>query len=205
MTIFLGRQLPGASSDLPRSRNGSGRPVSDRSHKGEHPNSFPSSIQSALLLYLILLPMGFAKPGRSPGLLVSSYLAFSPLPRLQRLALPPRRFIFCGTFPVRAAYCALGRWALPTTAPYGVRTFLRGTSRDRSCRAGLPALQLTSTRRGDHRAHHEPRLYHMEATSTGQLRRIAANPSGDCGPGPLPKNRCNRTGSFHLKQALERP
>ena len=33
-----------------------------------------------LLPYLVLLPVGFAKPGRSPGLLVSSYLTVSPLP-----------------------------------------------------------------------------------------------------------------------------
>ena len=106
MIISLGRQLPGASSDLPGSRNGSGRSARDCLHKGQHSNLFPSSIQSALLLYLILLPVGFAEPSRSPGLLVSSYLAVSPLPQLERLALPPRRFIFCGTFPVRAAHRA---------------------------------------------------------------------------------------------------
>src|SRR4051794_15243850 len=30
--------------------------------------------------YFALLPVGFAEPGRSPGLLVSSYLTVSPLP-----------------------------------------------------------------------------------------------------------------------------
>src|SRR5437763_15224987 len=59
---------------------------------------------SALLPYLVLLPMGFTEPGRSPGLLVSSYLAVSPLPRSRRgEAARPRRFIFCGTVPIRAA------------------------------------------------------------------------------------------------------
>jgi hypothetical protein len=29
---------------------------------------------------LVLLQMGFTEPGRSPGLLVSSYLTVSPLP-----------------------------------------------------------------------------------------------------------------------------
>ena len=38
----------------------------------------------ALPPYLVLLPMGFTEPGRSPGLLVSSYLAVSPLPRSRR-------------------------------------------------------------------------------------------------------------------------
>ena len=39
--------------------------------------------------------MGFTKPGRSPGLLVSSYLTFSPLP----VARACWRSVFCGTFP----------------------------------------------------------------------------------------------------------
>src|SRR5262249_34046836 len=45
---------------------------------------------AALPPYLVLLPVGFAEPGRSPGLLVSSYLAVSPLPRRPG---PPRRFV----------------------------------------------------------------------------------------------------------------
>ncbi len=87
----------------------------------------PRGFQRALLPYLVLLPMGFAEPSRSPGLLVSSYLAVSPLPRPGRKTPEPRRFLFCCTFPIRAAR-RTGRWALPTIAPCGVRTFLRGTS-----------------------------------------------------------------------------
>src|SRR5271166_5803212 len=94
---------------------------------------------TALLPYLVLLPMGFAEPGRSPGLLVSSYLAVSPLPRSgTRAALRPRRSVFCGTFPIRAARRATGRWVLPIIAPCGVRTFLRGKSPDSDSRAGCP-------------------------------------------------------------------
>jgi hypothetical protein len=37
-----------------------------------------------------------------------------------------RRSIFCGTVPIRAAHRGTERWALPTIAPCGVRTFLRG-------------------------------------------------------------------------------
>ena len=51
-----------------------------------------------LLPYLVLLPVGFAEPGRSPGLLVSSYLAVSPLPQGDGSL---GRFVFCGTFPTR--------------------------------------------------------------------------------------------------------
>ena len=67
MTIFLGRRLPDASSDLPGSRWRAG------------PTRAPARSRM-LLPYLVLLPVGFAEPGRSPVLLVSSYLAVSPLP-----------------------------------------------------------------------------------------------------------------------------
>jgi hypothetical protein len=96
MIIFLGHQSPGASSDLPGSRNGSGRSVSGRPGETQRLNRFASSVQPALLPYLVLLPMGFAEPGRSPGLLVSSYLAVSPLPRPER----PKGFGRGGLFSV---------------------------------------------------------------------------------------------------------
>ena len=54
----------------------------------------------------------------------------------------PRRSIFCGTVPIRAAHRGTERWALPTIAPCGVRTFLRGTSPDPSRRTGFPAMSL---------------------------------------------------------------
>ena len=80
MIIFLGRRLPGASSDLPESHDGPGRSVCivPASRRGE-PLRIAGS--NALPPYLVLLPMGFTEPSRSPGLLVSSYLAVSPLPR----------------------------------------------------------------------------------------------------------------------------
>jgi hypothetical protein len=83
MIIYLGRRLPGASSDLPEGRNGPGRSVCilPALRCGE-PLRITGS--AALPPYLVLLPMGFTEPGRSPGLLVSSYLAVSPLPRPRR-------------------------------------------------------------------------------------------------------------------------
>jgi hypothetical protein len=50
-------------------------------------------------IFLALLRVGFAKPFRSPGMLVRSYRTVSPL--------PPRgwRFIFCGTFPRVTSDC----------------------------------------------------------------------------------------------------
>ena len=64
---------------------------------------------------LALLPMGFTEPGRSPGLLVSSYLTVSPLPTKHA----PWAVCFLWHFP-----WPHGRWALPTIAPCGARTFL---------------------------------------------------------------------------------
>ena len=80
MIIFLGRRLPGASSDLPEGRNGPGRSVCIGPAGG---CSFPLPLTGSRALppYLVLLLMGFTEPSRSPGLLVSSYLAVSPLPR----------------------------------------------------------------------------------------------------------------------------
>ena len=68
---------------------------------------------------LVLLPVGFTEPGRSPDLLVRSYRTVSPLPI-------PRRgeaVCFLWHFP-----CPRGRWALPTTASCGARTFLPETN-----------------------------------------------------------------------------
>ena len=113
MTISLGRRLPGASSDLPGSRHGSGRSAGV--------NRAARAKLAPMPPYLVLLPVGFAEPGRSPGLLVSSYLAVSPLPRATETAEA-----VC--FSVALSLPVTGRWALPTTAPCGVRTFLRGLS-----------------------------------------------------------------------------
>jgi len=143
MIIFLGRQSPGASSDLPGSRNGPGRSVSGRPDETQRQNRPASSIQSALLPYLVLLPMGFAEPGRSPGLLVSSYLAVSPLPRPERRALRPRRFIFCGTVPIRAANPDGGRYPPPRPMESGLSSVARP-----SARAAGPVSRPGSESRG---------------------------------------------------------
>ena len=59
MTIYLGRALPRASSDLP----------ADDSAPG-----------SGLSAYLVLLPVGFTLPLGSPRNAVRSYRTISPLP-----------------------------------------------------------------------------------------------------------------------------
>ena len=69
---------------------------------------------------MILLPVGFTEPPQSPGVLVVSYTAVSPLPLL--------RGAVCFLW-----HCPAGRpgWVLPTTVLFGVRTFLSPTRWDR--------------------------------------------------------------------------
>jgi hypothetical protein len=100
--IPLGLTSPPGSSGLPA---GSGGPPSNACTVA----GFPGSL-------LTLLPVGFAEPPRSPGVLVVSYTAVSPLPRRSAEAV-----CFLWHFPA-------GRPGLPlaTTVPCGVRTFLGG-------------------------------------------------------------------------------
>ncbi len=103
--ISLGRRLPAASSDLP------GRAC--------EPDQFATASRSSPCA--VLLPVGFAEPGRSPGLLVRSYRTVSPLPqgRADKSAAFSRRFAFCCTVPVLADG---GRYPPPLSC--GARTFL---------------------------------------------------------------------------------
>ena len=108
VAIYLGQQLPAASRDRPGSHNGSGRSVSWRTRTAP---------------CLVLHPVGFTEPDRSPGLLVRSYRTVSPLPGRST----GRAVYFLLHFP-----CPRGRWALPTTVPCGARTFLHEFRRIRS-------------------------------------------------------------------------
>jgi hypothetical protein len=63
-------------------------------------------------LFLILLRVGFAKPLRSPGTLVVSYTAVSPLPMLAH-----RRSVFCGTVPRVTPGCC---WQPPCPVESGL-------------------------------------------------------------------------------------
>ncbi len=91
-----------------RTLNGSGRSatVSSRSNR-----------QTSCL---VLLPVGFTEPSRSPGPLVRSYRTVSPLPPGKAKIRLSRSAVYSlWHFPYPH-----GRWALPTTAPCGARTFL---------------------------------------------------------------------------------
>ena len=129
--ISLRHRLPGTSSGRP----GSGCEAGRLAPPGPERDAGRTSS------CLALLPMGFTEPGRSPGLLVSSYLTVSPLP---------------ATVPWNAsrehgsqAVCFLwhfpwphGRWALPTIAPCGARTFL----------SSPPVVRTAMPREGDQRS-----------------------------------------------------
>jgi hypothetical protein len=131
MIIYLGRRLPDASSDLPGSRDGSGRSVSGGRWGTDGLTRVVPSRPFTLPPYLVLLPMGFTEPGRSPGLLVSSYLAVSPLPRSGRgEATRPRRSIFCGTVPIRTAFADPDGGRYPPSRP--VESGLSSAARPRT-------------------------------------------------------------------------
>src|SRR2546423_321119 len=77
---------------------------------------------------LALLRVGFAEPDRSPGPLVSSYLTVSPLPPGEPGG---------GLFSV-ALSAGRPAWALPSTLPCGVRTFLDPMPRAAAARPAPP-------------------------------------------------------------------
>ena len=87
---------------------------------------------------LALLRVGFAEPCRSPGTLVVSYTAVSPLP------MSPSAVCFLW-------HCPAGRpgWLLAITLPCGVRTFLDGNSR-RDRPSNSSAARLRHHRRAAH-------------------------------------------------------
>src|SRR3954452_11246035 len=107
--IHLGLPLPTTSCGLPASSGGQPSNARARSE----------------LLFLTLLQVGFAKPFRSPGTLVVSYTAVSPLPRRRGGAA------VCSLWHFPAGHPG---WVLPTTLPCGARTFL-----DELPRRGRPA------------------------------------------------------------------
>jgi hypothetical protein len=75
---------------------------------------------------LALLRVGLAEPDRSPDPLVSSYLTVSPLP------LAGRSVLCCAVREVTPA------WALPSTLPCGVRTFLERANAPAAARPAPP-------------------------------------------------------------------
>ena len=108
--ISLGRWLPNASSDLPGSRYGSGQ-AARRAGARRCPLIWSCS------------QWGLPSQAGHPSCWWALTPPFHPYPNAGTPA--QGRFAFCGTFPTRNTF---ERWALPTTAPCGVRTFLRDVS-----------------------------------------------------------------------------
>src|SRR6266705_548228 len=116
--IYLACRLPGRSSGLPESRNG--------------PDQSCSLIWPCSRWGLPSQPV--------TRLLVGSYIKGLKSPHL--FTLTRRRYAFCCTFPILVrghsllrmsaeARATFGRWALPTTASCGARTFLSPVGRQR--------------------------------------------------------------------------
>src|SRR4051812_43894957 len=122
----------------------------------------PIPIRPALLPYLVLLPVGFAEPGRSPGLLVSSYLTVSPLPRPRRQSRRCRGGLFSVALSLsepRDVNSDGGRYPPPRPVESGLSSAARPLI-ERACRLIALAVSPAQRRRhGDHRARHELSLH----------------------------------------------
>ena len=149
-----------------------------------------SPLRHALLSYLVLLPMGFAEPDRSPGLLVSSYLAVSPLPSPGCQAPRPRRFVFCGTVPIRAEARTVGvthhraLWSpdfpprhIPELEPLG-RYPDRAARTQAPRRSSRPPRTSLSIIRSKPERDHAPGQRHTSASlSTDQIHQPGFSPA----------------------------
>ena len=100
---------------------GGGRPSGTAVTGGlERPTRASSAAGHSIGSYLALLREGFTKPAPSPGPLVGSYPTFSPSPAAALSSESNSgRFPFLRHFP-----SGLPAWALPSSLPCGVRTFL---------------------------------------------------------------------------------
>src|SRR5262245_45940983 len=107
---------------------------------------------AALLPYLVLLPVGFAEPGRSPGLLVSSYLTVSPLPRPVAKRAESR------------AVCSL--WHCPYRSHFSVNFDGGGSPAPRPLGSRLPSAARPSPAAFSARLLGRPRNPHPAATAT---------------------------------------
>ena len=105
--IPLGRQLPGASSNLP------GRRVQTSTSKSSRLRA-----KTSCRPYSVLLPVGFAVPPALPPTRCALTAPFHPYRDLRNA---PRRSVLCGTFPRLAP---AGRYPAPLV--HGARTFLPG-------------------------------------------------------------------------------
>jgi hypothetical protein len=93
-----------------------GRPLPER--LGATDPGVIAERDTLLPLYAVLLQVGFTEPAPSPGPLVRSYRTVSPLPAAA-VSGRPLAVCFLLHFP-----WARAPWGLPSTLPYGVRTFL---------------------------------------------------------------------------------
>lgn len=110
---------------------------------------------------------------------------------------------FLWHFPYSARANGAERWALPTIAPCGVRTFLRRQSRDRADNQVFLAARPNHEFSGDHRARHELSLESYVTRPVGTTRAVdALNMKYRFHRGrpvlrPRPIVRFERVGSLH--------
>ena len=100
---------------------------------------------------LVLRPVGFTEPNRSPDPLVRSYRTVSPLPRRRCSKASFRATSTLAVYFLWHCPGPCGRWALPTTVSCEARTFLHDPKRTSS---------------------HSDRLAHSASTHSTALKRF---------------------------------
>ena len=137
-TIYLGRQLPGASSDQTRGVSGQPHPPPIWSCSGW---GLPSKPVSRFLVrsYRTVAPLSGTQRQRSMAHNLASDAAFSQNPASTSLPLSAGRYIFCGT---GLRVTPTGRYPAPCPAELGLssRTASRSCSRGCLAYSGPPRL-----------------------------------------------------------------
>ena len=128
MIIYLVLLLPEESCDRPGGHGQAGR--------------LAFTTDREIPPYLILHRVGFTKLPTSPSGLVSSYLAFSPLPRT---TVGTGRYLFCGTFLIPKVRDT-PRYGAPCPVVLGLSSLLsrRGQKSDHLFYSGLSFLFFPS-------------------------------------------------------------
>src|SRR5581483_2190202 len=112
---------PACTPDSVRAPERPGRPSLSAGGYPPAPAAYPGSTDGPPSPCLALLRVGFTEPPGSPRALVRSYRTVSPLPVPAGSELPGRPSAVCSRWHFPAGH---PDWALPSTLPCGVRTFL---------------------------------------------------------------------------------
>src|SRR5581483_7435247 len=142
---------PACTPDSVRAPERPGRPSLSAGGYPPAPAAYPGSTDGPPSPCLALLRVGFTEPPGSPRALVRSYRTVAPLPVRRPAPVDrPRPWPSAVSF---LWHCPAGRpdWVLPSTLPYGVRTFLGPVVPVRGRPAGSPPGSMLPAGRPEQR------------------------------------------------------